>query len=149
MGASNGAANGTGQPGGAALSQMWRSVYKKAADAAEARFAVQLDDHVYQSHGRRALTIVVDSVEGGGAGTAGVTITTDAGLTATESPANTFALAVRLSPDAGNALSLHANGLYGTDTTGGGGTGNTTMYTQTTAPAGAANSLWFNPSEPA
>jgi hypothetical protein len=54
---------------------------------------------------------------------ADVTVTTDASLTATESPANTFALAVRLSPDAGNALSLHANGLYGTDTTGGAGGG--------------------------
>jgi hypothetical protein len=34
---------------------------------------------------------------------------------------------------------------------GGGGedTGNTTMYTQTTAPTGATNSLWFNPSETA
>lgn len=32
---------------------------------------------------------------------------------------------------------------------GGGGTGNTTMHTQTTAPTGAPNSLWFNPSEAA
>jgi hypothetical protein len=87
---------------------------------------------------------------GDGGGTADVTITTDASLTATEAPANTFALAARLSPDAGNALSLHANGLYSTDTgSGGGGTGNTTMYTQTSTPTGAANSLWFNPSESA
>jgi hypothetical protein len=87
---------------------------------------------------------------GGGGGTTDVTITTDASLTATESPANTFALAARLSPDAGNALSLHANGLYSTDTgTGGGGTGNTTMHTQTATPTGASNSLWFNPSETA
>src|SRR5215831_7632052 len=57
---------------------------------------------------------------GGGGGTADVTITTDASLTSTESPANTFALAARLSPDAGNALALHANGLYAT---GGGGGG--------------------------
>ena len=55
-----------------------------------------------------------------GGGGAEVTITPDASLTSVESPANTFALAVRLSPDAGNALSLHANGLYGTDTSGGG-----------------------------
>jgi hypothetical protein len=85
----------------------------------------------------------------GGGGTADVTITTDASLTSTESPANTFALAARLSADAGNALSLHANGLYSTDTGGGGGTGNTTMYTQTGTPTGATNSLWFNPSEAA
>jgi hypothetical protein len=85
-----------------------------------------------------------------GGGTTDVTITTDASLTATESPANTFALAARLSPDAGNALSLHPNGLYSTDTgSGGGGTGNTTMYTQTGTPTGATNSLWFNPSESA
>jgi hypothetical protein len=32
---------------------------------------------------------------------------------------------------------------------GGAGTGNTTMYTQTTSPTGATNSLWFNPSEAA
>ena len=32
---------------------------------------------------------------------------------------------------------------------GGGGTGNTTMYTQTGTPTGATNSLWFNPSESA
>ena len=57
-----------------------------------------------------------------------VTITTDASLTATESPDNTFALAARLSADAGNALSLHADGLYGTDTgTGGGGTTEVTI----------------------
>ena len=87
---------------------------------------------------------------GDGGGSAEVTITTDASLTATESPANTFALAARLSPDSGNALSLHANGLYATDTgTGGGGTGNTTMHTQTGTPTGATNSLWFNPSETA
>jgi len=86
---------------------------------------------------------------GGGAG-ADVVITTDASLTAAESPANTFALAARLSPDAGNALALRANGLYATDTgSGGGGTGNTTMYTQTGTPTGATNSLWFNPSESA
>jgi hypothetical protein len=30
----------------------------------------------------------------------------------TESPANIFALATRLSPDAGNAIVLHGNGLY-------------------------------------
>lgn len=55
----------------------------------------------------------------GPAGTGGdVTLTTDASLTVTESPAETFALATRLSPDAGNALALRGNGLYGTDTTG-------------------------------
>jgi len=87
---------------------------------------------------------------GGGGDGADVTITTDVSLTSSEAPANSFALAVRLSPDAGNALALHANGLYSTDTTGGGGgTGNTTMYTQTGTPTGATNSLWFNPSESA
>jgi hypothetical protein len=52
-----------------------------------------------------------------------VTVTTDASLSSTESPANTFALAVRLSPDAGNALALRGNGLFATDTTGGGAGG--------------------------
>jgi len=83
----------------------------------------------------------------GGGGTADVTITADASIAVTEAPANMFALATRISPDAGNALSLHANGLFATG--GGGGTGNTTMYTQTTSPTGATNSLWFNPSETA
>lgn len=52
-----------------------------------------------------------------------VAITTDASLTATESPDNNFSLSTRLSPDAGNALALRANGLYSTDTTGVGGGG--------------------------
>lgn len=47
-----------------ALASMWRSVYRKAADAAEARLQALLAQHVYQQHGRRALTVVVD---GGGA----------------------------------------------------------------------------------
>ena len=73
------------------------------------------------------LTQVAGGGDGGG-GTTDVTVTTDASLTATESPANTFALAVRLSADAGNALALHADGLYGTDTgTGGGGTADVTI----------------------
>lgn len=50
-----------------------------------------------------------------------VTVSVDGSLSATEAPANTFALAVKLSPDAGNALALRGNGLYGTDTTGAGG----------------------------
>lgn len=41
-----------------------------------------------------------------------VTITGDNGVGAVESPANTFALSTRLSPDSGNALVLRANGLY-------------------------------------
>lgn len=41
-----------------------------------------------------------------------VTVGVDASLTAVESPANTFALAARLSPDAANALALRGNGLY-------------------------------------
>lgn len=41
-----------------------------------------------------------------------VTVTTDGSLSSTESPANTFALAARLSPDAANALALRGNGLY-------------------------------------
>jgi hypothetical protein len=41
-----------------------------------------------------------------------VTVTTDASLTSVESPANTFALAAVVSPDAGNGLSLHGNGLF-------------------------------------
>lgn len=78
------------------LAQMWRDVYRKAAQAAEARLAQLLAEHVYHLHGRRALTIVVEGA-----------------------------------PEAA------------------GGTGNTTMTTQTTAPTGAENSLWFNPSETA
>jgi hypothetical protein len=49
---------------------------------------------------------------GGGGGTTDVAITTDASLSSVEAPANTFALAVRLSPDANNTVTLHANGLY-------------------------------------
>jgi hypothetical protein len=51
-----------------------------------------------------------------------------------------------LTVDASNTLRFDGSPIGGG---GGGGTGNTTMYTQTTAPAGAANSLWFNPSESA
>jgi hypothetical protein len=95
-----------------------------------------------------ALYVLTAGGGGGGGGTADVTITTDASLAVAEAPANTFALAARLSTDTGNALSLHADGLFATGG-GGGGTGNTTMYTQTTSPTGATNSLWFNPSEAA
>lgn len=45
-----------------------------------------------------------------------VTVTVNGSMTVVENPANTFALQVRLSPDAGNALALRGNGLYGTDT---------------------------------
>ena len=56
---------GGGVPGATALlSDMWRSVYKKAADAAEARLAALLADHVYRQHGRRAVSVILD---GGGA----------------------------------------------------------------------------------
>jgi hypothetical protein len=43
---------------------MWRAVYQKAAQAAEARAAALLAGHVYQLHGRRAVAVVLD---GGGA----------------------------------------------------------------------------------
>jgi hypothetical protein len=46
------------------LAGMWRSVYRKAADAAEARLQALLAAHVFQAHGRRALYFWVD---GGGA----------------------------------------------------------------------------------
>jgi len=42
------------------LAQMWRSVYRKAADAAEARLQALLAEHVYHLHGRRAIVFVVD-----------------------------------------------------------------------------------------
>lgn len=44
--------------------RLWRNVYKKAAQAAEARLAQLLSEHVYHLHGRRALAVVLD---GGGA----------------------------------------------------------------------------------
>ena len=56
-----------------------------------------------------AITFYLTS--GGGVGAVDVTITTDASLSSTESPANTFALAVRLSAAAGNILTLQADGL--------------------------------------
>ena len=41
-----------------------------------------------------------------------VTVTGDNGVGVTESPANTFALATKVSPDGANVLVLRANGLY-------------------------------------
>lgn len=41
-----------------------------------------------------------------------VTVTGDNGVGVTESPANTFALATKVSPDSANILVLRANGLY-------------------------------------
>lgn len=78
--------------------------------AADARYPLKTDPDPYPQY-----------LTAGEVPPSDVTVTTDASLTATESPANTFALGVRLSPDAGNALALRGNGLYGTDTTGGGG----------------------------
>jgi hypothetical protein len=46
------------------LARMWRSVYRKAAEAAEARTQALLAEHVYHLHGRRAIVFTVD---GGGA----------------------------------------------------------------------------------
>jgi len=46
------------------LAQMWRSVYRKATEAAEARVQALLAEHQYHLHGRRAIVFVVD---GGGA----------------------------------------------------------------------------------
>lgn len=137
-------ASGDDQP------ELWQAVgvWKNGAPVTGVRFYAFTSGNAFAAGTHVQLYGLRAADGGGGGGTADVTITTDASLTATESPANTFALAARLSPDAGNALSLHANGLFATDTTGGGGgTGNTTMYTQTTAPTGAPNSLWFNPSE--
>lgn len=48
-----------------ALVQMWRSVYQKAADAAEGRLQALLADHVYTRHGRRAVAVPL----GAGSGT--------------------------------------------------------------------------------
>lgn len=50
------------------LGTMWRGVYKKAADAAEARLQGLLADHVYHLHGRRAVVVTID---GGGAALVG------------------------------------------------------------------------------
>ena len=78
-----------------------------------------------------------------------VTITPDASLTATESPANTFAVAARLSPDGGNALALRANGLYATvpggsglPTTGGTMTGSIAVGTTNLYDLGATALRW-------
>jgi hypothetical protein len=49
----------------------------------------------------------------GGVGTTDVTINGSSGIGAVESPLNTFALTLRVSPDALNTLALRANGLYG------------------------------------
>ena len=81
---------------------------------------------------------------------ADVTVTGDTGVGVTESPANTFALATKVSPDAANALALRANGLYATDTTGvtsgywQAGAGTTPKLTvQSTAPSSpATGDLW-------
>lgn len=59
--------NALGAGGGVATGQlvaMWRSVYQKAADAAEGRLQALLGQHVAERHGRRALCVVFD---GGGA----------------------------------------------------------------------------------
>ena len=48
---------------------LWRSVYKKATDAAAARLQGLLAEHVYHLHGRRAIVFVEDG--GGAALTAG------------------------------------------------------------------------------
>lgn len=42
------------------LAAMWRAVYEKAAQAAEARAGALLAEHVYRQHGRRAVAIVLD-----------------------------------------------------------------------------------------
>lgn len=48
----------------APLRDLWRSVYRKAAELAEARTGALLDEHRFAQHGRRALCVVLD---GGGA----------------------------------------------------------------------------------
>lgn len=52
----------------------------------------------------------------GGAGVTDVTINGSPGIGSVESPANTFALSLLVSPDAQNTLALRANGLYGVPT---------------------------------
>jgi len=127
--------------------ELWQAVgvWKSGAPVTAVRFVAFIAGTTFAAGTHIQLYGLAAS--GGSGGTAEVTITTDASLTSTESPANTFALAAQISVDSGNALSLHSNGLFATG--GGGGTGNTTMYTQTTSPTGATNSLWFNPSESA
>lgn len=53
----NGAGGGVSATG---LAGMWRSVYRKAAAAAEARLQTLLAQHVQERHGRRAIVVVVD-----------------------------------------------------------------------------------------
>ena len=48
----------------AALAALWRTVYKKAADAAQERAVALLNAHTYDLHGRRAVAVVLDG--GGG-----------------------------------------------------------------------------------
>lgn len=42
------------------LAGLWRGVYQKAAEAAEARLGALLAAHVYRLHGRRAVAVVLD-----------------------------------------------------------------------------------------
>ena len=49
--------------------RLWRNVYRKAAEAAEARLQQLLSEHTYHLHGRRAIVFVADG--GGAALTAG------------------------------------------------------------------------------
>lgn len=48
----------------ATLAALWRTVYKKAAEAAEARAVALLNAHAYDLHGRRGIAVIFD---GGGA----------------------------------------------------------------------------------
>ena len=57
------------RPRGPGAARLWRNVYRKAAEAAEARLQALLAEHVYHLHGRRGLAIVLDG--GGVALTAG------------------------------------------------------------------------------
>jgi hypothetical protein len=59
----NGEAPPPSGPDRGALRTLWRTVYRKAADAAEDRMSDLLNEHRYRQHGRRAVAIILD---GGG-----------------------------------------------------------------------------------
>jgi hypothetical protein len=58
-----GAGSALGVDAAGPAARLWRNVYRKAAQAAEARLRELLAQHVFRAHGRRAVAVVLD---GGG-----------------------------------------------------------------------------------